>query len=397
MSTPTLADFLDEAALAALARPTAEATGLPGRAYGEDFYRLEQRQLFPRTWAAVGFGAQVPEPGDACPVDLAGWPLVMMRGEDGELRVFHNVCRHRGMRVLAEPASKLHALRCPWHGWTYGLDGTLRATPNLGGEGVGEAPGFRKEGIALAPVRSGRWLDYVLVNLDGKAPPLDQHLAPLEAMIAGRDHTDLRHAGRWEGRYPGNWKTAVEGGIEDYHLPWGHPELVRGVVTRNPETHLGGACCSAVSGRIEYRQDARANAPALRAGALPAIPTAPPADPGRSYIANLFPTGIMAILPDHVMLGLFTPDGPAATRLEFSFYVQGDAASDPALAEMRRAMVDAWAFVAGQDTPFVKGVQSNHALRDNAGIGTRFSPFWEGAVHHFQKTVAATIRGAAIT
>ena len=393
MSPLALADFLDGEAQAAMERPTAQATGLPGRAYGADFFRLEQQALFPRTWAAVGFGAQVPQPGDACPVDLAGWPLVMVRGDDGEVRVFHNVCRHRGMRLLARPASKLRALRCPWHGWTYGLDGRLGATPNLGGEGVGEAAGFRKDGLTLAPVRTGRWLDYVLVNIDGKAPPLERHLAPLEAAMAGRDHAGLRFAGRWEGRYPGNWKTAIEGGIEDYHLPWGHPELVRGVATRNPETHLGGACFSAVSARVDYRDEARANAPAMRAGALPPIPTRPPADPGRSYIANLFPVGVMAILPDHVMLGLFTPDGPDATRLEFSFYVHGDAATDPALAEARRATVDAWAFVAGQDIPFVAGVQANHALRDQAGIGVRFSPFWEGAVHHFQKTVVATLRG----
>ena len=95
--------------------PAGEALGLPGRAYGEDFYRLEQRELFPRLWCVAGFSSDIPESGDMMPVELAGWPLVLVRGEDGEVRAFHNICRHRAMRVVPAPCRGHSALVCPWH------------------------------------------------------------------------------------------------------------------------------------------------------------------------------------------------------------------------------------------------------------------------------------------
>ena len=103
-----LADLLSERDIQELARPTGEASGLPGHAYGADFFGLETRRLFPRTWCAVAYESDVPTMGDALPVDVAGWPLVLIRGADQQVRVFHNVCRHRQMQVVPEPCKAPH-------------------------------------------------------------------------------------------------------------------------------------------------------------------------------------------------------------------------------------------------------------------------------------------------
>ena len=144
MSAPVanLADFVSAADVERLQGPIDQAVGLPGRAYGEAFYRLEQRSLFPRGWCVVGVGAQVPEPGDVMPIDLAGWPLLAIRSNAGEVRCFHNICRHRANKLVHEPGTGHKRLSCSWHGWTYDLEGRLVSTPDLGGGGVQEAPGF---------------------------------------------------------------------------------------------------------------------------------------------------------------------------------------------------------------------------------------------------------------
>jgi choline monooxygenase len=388
MTDAPLESALGAADLAALARPTEQAHGLPGRAYGPEFFELERRKLFPRAWCAVGFGAQVPNPGDMAPLDLAGWPLLMVRDRAGGIRVYLNACRHRGMRLVSEPCSGRTTIRCPWHAWTYDLDGRLVATPNLGGENVAACAGFDRAELGLKELAVGRWLDYVFVDIDGKAPPFDAYIAPLERLLRGWNLDGLGHGGGWQGSYPGNWKGAIEGAIEDYHLPWGHPEIMKGVVSRHPRTHVEGAM-ACVSSRIERAGAAPQAGPRDRG--LPAIAYDGDGERERVYIVNMFPTAVLSIALDHVMLSLFTPNGPAETRLDFRCYYPGSVATDPAFAARRQAVIDGWAFVALQDVPFVAGVQATHWARDALGLPVRLTPAWEGAVHHFQKNVVATL------
>ena len=125
--SPILGDFLDDGAIATLKAPSlAEARGLPASVYtSEGFFALEQRRLFPRTWTGVAFDADVPAPGDAVPVSVAGMPIIVLRDESGTVQAFHNVCRHRATIVLTEPCRGLKQLQCPYHAWTYGLDLSL--------------------------------------------------------------------------------------------------------------------------------------------------------------------------------------------------------------------------------------------------------------------------------
>src|SRR5215470_9957457 len=178
-----LTDFIGDQEIAALEGPLGQAVGLPGRVFSAEFFEVEQRTLFPRVWCPVAFASDIPDPGDAVPVELAGWPIVLLRGEDGEIRAFLNICRHRAMRVVTQPAKRCKSFTCPWHAWTYDLAGRLIATPKLGGDRLSGDEAFPTAGLALMPVRVDRWLDLIFVNIDGKAPPLDEHLRPLEDLL----------------------------------------------------------------------------------------------------------------------------------------------------------------------------------------------------------------------
>ena len=167
--TRTVEEILGIEAIEALKRPVAEARGLPTAAYtSEEFYQLERERLFPRTWMGVAFAHEIPDPGDAIPVTVAGLPVILLRDKKGEIRGFHNVCRHRAALVLPEPAKGLSSLRCPYHFWTYGLDGKLKVTPYWDGTKDAKEGGVDKSKNGLVPIRCGVWHDIIFVNLEGR-------------------------------------------------------------------------------------------------------------------------------------------------------------------------------------------------------------------------------------
>ena len=159
-------DVLTPEIMGRLDADAATARGLPGRAYGAEFYELEQHQVFPKVWCTLALASDVPNPGDVAPVELAGWPLLVVRDAAAEIRVFHNMCRHRAMRLVNEPCNVGDVLSCPWHAWRYGLDGSLLASPRLGGEREHRVEGFAPAALAGASahgalarfrVRQHRW------------------------------------------------------------------------------------------------------------------------------------------------------------------------------------------------------------------------------------------------
>ncbi|MBW8745127.1 MAG: aromatic ring-hydroxylating dioxygenase subunit alpha [Sphingomonas sp.] len=373
-------DEIDRAR-AALERPLAEAEGLPGRFYGPDFYKLEQQSLFPKSWCAVAVGAMLPNAGDLWPINLAGWQLLLTRTADGTIRAFHNICRHRAMQLVSTPCNAPR-ITCPWHAWTYDLKGNLLAMPQLGGQKANAVEGFDKAALGLKEIPVGRWLDYVFVNIDGQAGAFDDYIAPLGNLLAHIELERLQHGGRLTDIYAGNWKLATEGGIEDYHLPFAHPQL---------NAHL-------------YRNTTPYNAPGIFAGGGVAI-GAPEVEKrawnaklpnlvqrdgqplSELYVFNVFPTGTVLISADHVMLGMLLPTGDSETIVDLHLYFDGDAATAEALADERAGVLEMWHGVVPQDFPFIVGTQATVMSRDAAGIRTRFSPYWEQAVFNFQKMV----------
>ena len=184
--------------------------------------RLEQERIFARSWQYAARAEQVAEPGTLTTAWAGALPVLVARARDGELRGFVNVCRHRG-HPLCDSDARRETIQCPYHAWTYGLDGSLRSAPRADRE-----PGFDKTALGLVPVSVDTWGPFVFVNPDPHAQGLAEALGDLPTLLAdgGIDVAALRFHARAESEeYAANWKICVENFLECYHCAVAHPSL----------------------------------------------------------------------------------------------------------------------------------------------------------------------------
>src|SRR5215210_548784 len=201
------------------------ATIADGRTIPFDWYsdpavlRLERDRIFRRSWQYAGRTEQVAEPGSFFTCDAGGVPIVVVRDRDGLLHAFVNVCRHRGS-LVCEGEGRRETLQCPYHAWTYELDGSLRAAPRSERE-----TGFEKGELGLVPVSVEAWGPFVFVNPDADAPPLAEILGELPELLAGAGLAldSLRFLHRSRSEYEANWKICCENFLECYHCQVAHP------------------------------------------------------------------------------------------------------------------------------------------------------------------------------
>ena len=375
----------------ALARSTAQAIGLPGGFYGPANFELEHERIFARRWVPVAVGAEVPEPGDMKPVEIAGWHVLVVRTRAGRVKCFHNICRHRGMKLVAEPCRRKRAIQCPWHSWIYDLDGALSATPMIAGDDAHRHEAFDNSTLGLVEIRSARWLDYVSVNIDGQARPFEDWLAPLAGFFAGFDLSGLAHGTTIDTPFEGNWKFVVEGAMENYHVPFCHPQLSTGEKQGDWRHEVLGDCAISMHYAPEAFRKLGEGGSIVRQNSLPRCPRSPPDLGGRQYLITIFPTGIFFINANHVGLNFLLPVAHDRTRYVRHLYLFGDGATSPVHREQREAVFDSWRTIGEQDIALVRNVQEMARVRDAAGIRTRFSPYWERSVHNFQKLYAGAI------
>jgi phenylpropionate dioxygenase-like ring-hydroxylating dioxygenase large terminal subunit len=204
---------------------------LPGWTYSSaEFFELEKRHLVLATWQVVCHISDLPRPGDFATLDMLGERGFVVRGEDGELRAFHNVCRHRAAAVVrGETGSCRQGLRCFYHGWTYGLDGRLKAIPGEAG-----FPGLDKSRFGLKPLQMEVWSGFVFVRFaaggskGGIGGSVAERLAPYAREIAAYRPAEMKPLGRsWEVEIAVDWKNVMDNYLEGYHVPVGHPGLFR--------------------------------------------------------------------------------------------------------------------------------------------------------------------------
>ncbi|MBA2474775.1 MAG: aromatic ring-hydroxylating dioxygenase subunit alpha [Actinobacteria bacterium] len=196
------------------------AESLPWSWYSDpEVYRREQERIFRRTWQYACHTGLLPDPGSFVACRAGDVPVVVVRDEAGTLRAFLNVCRHRGS-LLVEGEGRRRSLQCPYHAWTYGLDGGLRAAPRSERE-----PGFSADELSLVPVGVGTWGPFVFVNPDSDSTPLAEALGELPELVAraGVDVDALEFRLRAPFALEANWKVACENFLECYHCAVAHP------------------------------------------------------------------------------------------------------------------------------------------------------------------------------
>lgn len=376
-------------ALARVLADTATARGLPNAAYtAPGFLRVERERLFAPTWAGLGFASDVPEPGDVRPVSLLGVPLILLRDRSGRVRVFHNVCSHRGRQLVDAPCKAKTGLRCPYHSWHYGLDGTLRGTPHIGGVGVHFCEGFDRARHGLREVQSHTWYDIVFVNLSGDAAPFEHHVAPVEArwkrFVGERGAVELRPAladGRAVLELEANWKLAVENYCESYHLPWVHPGLNS---YSRIEDHYritdDDSATFAGQGTLAY------NLAQVAGTRLPTLSCWPAEREREAEYLALYPNVLLGLQADQFFVVLLEPRSERRTLEHVRLQYVGEAAVDARYAAAREETLRTWRTVFEEDVSVVEGMQRGR--ESPAYDGGVFSPYHDVPTHHFHRWVA---------
>ena len=364
-------------------QPIESAQGLPNSCYTDPvMFQIEKKQIFASDWAAIGFGFDVPVPGCVCPINFLGIPLVVVRDRSGKIKVFENVCRHRGMKLVEEPARLKGPITCPYHAWAYDLDGNLRATPHAGGPDIHNHDSVPCSELPLMRVRSYVWRDVVYVTLEDNTPDFEIYAADLMARWA--EFEQPVYSGGADSGFEldlaCNWKLGVENYCEAYHLPFIHPDL-------NSYSRL----------EDHYNILDHAN----YAGQGSDVYNPQIADDGRQFpsFANLsskwdkgaeycafFPNVLLGVHHDHAFAIILTPAGPERTIERIELYYASDDVASNAYDDMRQVNTAMWKKVFEEDIQVVEGMQcGRHAPLYDGG---KFSSVMDTPTHHFHKWVA---------
>jgi Rieske 2Fe-2S family protein len=340
---------LDRAGLEATLRPHRQSRMLPPAAYVDPaVFAWEERHFFAGGWMCVGQRDDLPEPGDqrAEPVGRGG--VLLVRDRDGALRAFANTCRHRGHELLACGVTTNHGrVICPYHSWSYALDGSLWTAP-----GFKDLPGFDAAEFGLVPLAVDEWHGLVFVNASGKAEPLRTQLATLEPLVAPYEPERLRIAGRHDYEVAANWKVLTENYHECYHCSMIHPELCAVSPPKSGSNYANDGAW--VGGWMELREGA--DTMSLDGHSDGVTLRGLDAEGRRTVVyVNVFPNVLMSLHPDYVMVHRLTPLAADRTGIECTWAFAPEAVTaagfSPAYA------VDFWDITNQQDWRACESVQ----------------------------------------
>jgi len=370
-------------------QPVSTARGLPNAFYTDaDVHEQEKQLVFHANWTCIGFGKNVPNPGDAFPVKHLGIPLVMVRGQDNTLRVFQNVCRHRGMILVEEPKQVKGVISCPYHAWCYELNGKLRATPHVGGPGKNIDPHIDRETLGLIEVRTHVFMDLVFVNVSGDAPAFETAMAPLIERWSEFVNKPIFHGGA-ESSFTldvkTNWKLAVENYCESYHLPWIHPGL-NSYSRLEDHYHINEAGSFSGQGTVVYNPKLDDTGRAFKNFA----DLSSKWDTGAEYIA-LYPNLLLGIHRDHYYAILIEPVSHDRSVEHVEIYYTDEEMLGEDWADLRQKNAALWKDIFIEDIFVVEGMQAGRAAP--AFDGGKFSPVMDEPTHTFHHWVAGQFAG----
>ena len=350
-------------------RPLPEAWTIPASWYVDPrVERLERQTVFSRNWQMVARSGQVAAPGEFVTAELAGEPLVVVRGSDGVLRAFFNVCRHHAAAVETRAEGKTHLLRCPYHGWTYSLQGELKGTPDF--QGVCE---FDRSQNGLVPVAAAEWEGFVFVRLSPEGPDLAASLGPLVEQFRPMNLSGLHFVERRRYAFDCNWKVFVDNYLDGgYHVPHLHRGLDSVLDYARYQIENGERYCLQSSPVV--REGAEAETGAVRTG-------------DRALYYWIYPNFMVNWYEGLMDTNLVLPLGVDRTEVVFDFYF---ADVSPANRERNAASIAVGQRIQDEDTAICHSVQKG--LGSRAYQAGRLSVRREGGEHLFHRLLAADLK-----
>src|SRR6184192_4239239 len=303
----------------------ARAKALPQRYFvSPEIFAQEQSEIFSRNWLLVGHKGQLKKSGDFFVIEVPAPPsqgygatkesLIVVRDQKSEIRAFYNVCRHRGTRLKEDTCGHTSAIQCPYHAWTYGLDGRLIGAPHMD-----DVPGFAKADYALHRMNLGLWEGFIFVNLEKNPEPLEKWFSPVKGKFSHWNISILQPAKRIEYDVRANWKLMFENYSECYHCPGVHPQLQKVSPYDSAENDLcegpflggfmkinagksltmSGNACAAFVGDIENLQQV--------------------------FYYTIFPNMLLSLHPEYVMVHQLWPQSPERTLIVCDWLFHPDA------------------------------------------------------------------------
>ncbi|HVR44503.1 MAG TPA: SRPBCC family protein [Thermoanaerobaculia bacterium] len=328
--------------------------------------RLESERVFARTWQFAGTAEQVAEPGMYFTAEVAGEPVVIARGKDGEIRALSNVCRHRAGPV-ASGCGRRMSFQCGYHGWSYGLDGRLLAMREF--EGVED---FRKEEHPLPQFELKQWGPLLFVRTAPDGPEFEAFVGELATRLGHRDMSGYRRAVRKDWTLDCNWKVYVDNYLEGYHIPIVHPSLYEELDYANYRTETA---------RWYSIQHSPIRGERLRKG---------PDDDEASFFW-LFPNLMLNVYPDNFSTNLIVPLGHERTLTRFEWFFR-----DPDTPAAKKVIEETVAYsdeIQLEDIAICEAVQKG--LRSRTYDRGRYAVRRENGVHHFHGLLAEFLGDAA--
>ena len=286
-----------------------EGWSLPAWTYRDpQFFDIEMARVMRPSWQVVCHTSDVANPGDWQALEFLNESIVVIRGDDMRLRAFINVCRHRGSRLLSDASGCAKRLTCPYHGWTYGLDGRLIGVP-----GKSDYPGLDMEAHGLAPVEVEIWRGFIFVRLAAGGPSVAAMMAPYEPLISPYRFEELRALGRVTLRPRDvNWKNVADNYSDGLHIAVAHPGLTRlfgrsyGVEAHEHVDRMWGFIAEQPSSRLSER---------LYQRILPRVDYLPEQSQRQWLYFKLWPNVAFDIYPDQIDFMQFLPISPTRTLI----------------------------------------------------------------------------------
>ncbi len=349
--------------------PLDRAFTIPASWYIDDrIAELERQTVFGRSWQAVARADQVQQPGQFVTAELAGEPIVVVRGGDHQLRAFYNVCRHHAAAVVTEEEGSANILRCPYHGWTYGLDGSLKGAPEFDG-----VCSFDRSQNGLVPVKVETWEQFVFVNLDPQASPLADFLGGLAQRVAPLNLASVQFFERRSYSLHCNWKVFVDNYLDGgYHVPHLHKALNSVLEYKHYTIENEDRYCLQSSPMVVSNVDDATSA--TRTG-------------DRAWYFWQYPNFMINLYAGYMDTNLVLPDGVDRCTVIFDFYF--DDVSDTAV-ERNRQSILVGERVNDEDVGICESVQ--RGLHSRAYGAGRLSLRREAGVHLFHRLLAADLK-----
>ena len=384
-----LSKILDVEKLKNVDKPIQIANGLPNECYVNDNYLMhEKEKIFNSKWVVAGVASSIPNIGDVKPYSLLGIPLILVRDKEKKIRVFHNVCSHRGLKLIEKECSLKNFIRCPYHSWSYDFQGKLVVTPHIGGLNNHQSKKFDKNNSNLKEVKTKIWMDIIFININSNENDFEEYIKPLKnrwsKFINQSDQKMIVHSndhGYFNLEVKCNWKFAIENYCESYHLPTIHPELNK-VSNINDHYHIQGLPNRfAGQGSKKYDQLTKGNKK---------FKTFQNWDKSllknSEYIA-LFPNVMLGLHIDYFYVFWLEPLSMNKTREHMEmYYIGNESANGEELKELRKENSKFWQNVMLEDVKAIEGMQDGR----NSPVynGGNFSPIMDQPTHQFHKWIA---------